>query len=165
MGRVWKFGDNVDTDQIIPGQYLSIQDPKALGKHCMEGIDRGFSARIKPGDILVAGANFGCGSSREHAPVAIKACGVGAIIAESFARIFFRNAVNIGLIAIECEEACRRIGSQDEVLILPEEGLIKNMTTKEEFKFAPYPPLVADIVKAGGLLPYVRMRLRGREGE
>lgn len=164
-GQVWKFGDNVDTDQILPGQYLSLQDPKEIGKHCMEGLDRDFVSRIRPGDILVAGCNFGCGSSREHAPLAIRSCGIGAVIAVSFARIFFRNAINIGLLVLESEETYRRSGPQDELLILPEEGLIRNVTTGEQFKFSPYPPLVANIVRAGGLLPYVRMRMQGKEGE
>lgn len=163
-GRVWKFGDNIDTDLIIPSQYLTVQDPKELGKHCMEGADRDFASRIKPGDIVVAGDNFGCGSSREHAPLALKSCGVGAVIAVSFARIFFRNAVNIGLLVLECEEAYEKTNPQDELLIQPESGVIRNLTTGEEFKAAPYPPLVAGIVKAGGLVPYVRMRLQGQGG-
>ncbi|MDK2881770.1 MAG: 3-isopropylmalate/(R)-2-methylmalate dehydratase small subunit [Bacillota bacterium] len=162
-GRAWKFGDNIDTDLIIPGQYLTVQDPKELGKHCMEGADRDFASKVKSGDILVAGQNFGCGSSREHAPLALKSCGVGAVIASSFARIFFRNAVNIGLLVLESEEAYRKTKPQDELLIQPELGVIKNLTTGEEFKAAPYPPLVAGIIQAGGLVPYVRMRLQSSE--
>lgn len=162
-GRAWKFGDNIDTDLIIPGQYLTVQDPKELGKHCMEGADRDFAARVKPGDVVVAGYNFGCGSSREHAPLALKSCGVGAVVAASFARIFFRNAINIGLLVLECEGVYNKANPQDEILIQPELGIIKNLTTGEEFRAAPYPPLVAGIVQAGGLVPYVQMRLQGRE--
>ncbi len=168
-GRVWKLGDNIDTDQILPGRYLSINDPAELGKHCLEGLDRSLPSKIGPGDVLVAGANFGCGSSREHAPVAIKACGIGAVVAVSFARIFFRNAINIGLPVFECGEAYCGANCGDLMLILPEQGLIKNVTTGEQLEFGPYPPLVADIIRSGGLLPYVRMRLndniRGREPE
>ncbi|MBE3519142.1 MAG: 3-isopropylmalate dehydratase small subunit [Firmicutes bacterium] len=164
-GRAWKFGDNIDTDLIIPGQYLTVQDPQELGKHCMEGADRDFASKVKPGDVVVAGHNFGCGSSREHAPLALKSCGVGAVIAASFARIFFRNAINIGLLVLECEEAYRRTSPGDEISIQPELGVIKNLTTGEEFKAAPYPPLVAGIVQAGGLIPYVRMRLQGKDRE
>lgn len=162
-GRVWKFGDNIDTDLIIPGQYLNVQDPEELAKHCMEGADRDFACRVKPGDIVVAGHNCGCGSSREHAPLALKSCGVGAVIAASFARIFFRNAINIGLLVLECEEVYRKTNPQDELLIQPEFGIIKNLTTGDEFKAAPYPPLVAGIVQAGGLVQYVRMKLQGQE--
>jgi 3-isopropylmalate/(R)-2-methylmalate dehydratase small subunit len=125
----------------------------------MESLDRDFSLRIKKGDILLAGENFGCGSSREHAPVAIKACGIGAVVAASFARIFFRNAVNIGLPVIECKEAYLSLEDQDEVLIQLEQGFIKNITTGKEIKFEPYPSFIADIVEKGGLIPYVRTRL------
>lgn len=160
-GRAWKFGDDIDTDLIIAGHYLTAQDPEELGKHCMEGIEPSFAQRARPGDVVVAGRNFGCGSSREHAPLALKSCGIGAVIACSFARIFFRNAINIGLLVLECEEAYLRVHSQDEILVQPESGLIKSLTTGEEFRAAPYPPLVAGIVQAGGLVPYVRLRLRG----
>lgn len=162
-GRVWKFGDNVDTDLIIPGHYLTIHDPEELGKHCMEALDPKFASKVKPGDIVVAGHNFGCGSSREHAPLSLKSCGLGAVVAVSFARIFFRNAINIGLLVLECEEAYHRTNPGDEMLVQPELGVIKNLTTGEEFRAAPYPPLVAGIVQSGGLVPYVQMRLKAQD--
>lgn len=159
QGRAWKFCDDVDTDLIIPGHYLTTHDPAELAKHCMEGADPTFAGKVQKGDVIVAGDNFGCGSSREHAPLALKGCGVAAVIAGSFARIFFRNAINIGLLVYECPEAYQNTNPGDVIAIDPERGVIKNVTTGAEFKAATYPPLVAGIIQAGGLVPYVRAKL------
>jgi 3-isopropylmalate dehydratase small subunit len=161
-GRVWKFGDDVNTDEIIPARYLNTIDPAALAEHCMEDADAGFAAKVRPGDIIVAGKNFGCGSSREHAPIAIKASGVSAVIALSFARIFYRNSFNIGLPIFESPEAAADIAAGDEVEIDTEKGLIKNLTRAEEFHVAPIPPFMEELVKAGGLTEYVKKRLEAR---
>jgi 3-isopropylmalate/(R)-2-methylmalate dehydratase small subunit len=161
-GQVWKFGANVDTDVIIPVRYLISFDPVELGKHCLEGLDPEFAKKVQPGDIIVAAENFGCGSSREHAPVAIKGAGVGCVIASTFARIFFRNALNIGLPIVESAEAARRIGAGDLVEIDVNSGLITNHTKEETYRAAPFPPFVQELVAAGGLVPYVARRLRER---
>lgn len=155
-GKVWRYGDNVDTDVIIPARYLNTADPQELAKHCMEDIDKSFAANVTAGDIMVGGKNFGCGSSREHAPVAIQASGIPCIIADSFARIFYRNAINIGLPIIELGEAVERISSGDIVRIDLANGKVKNQTTGEEFSFLPLPGFMQDIARAGGLIHYVK---------
>ncbi|WP_438316230.1 3-isopropylmalate dehydratase small subunit [Candidatus Caldatribacterium sp. SIUC1] len=155
-GKAVVFGDNVDTDVIIPARYLTSTDPEELGKHCMEGLDPHFPQRITPGaTILVAGKNFGCGSSREHAPLALKGCGVSAVVAASFARIFFRNAINIGLPILESEEAARGIREGDTVSIDLARGEIRNETTGEIFWARPFPPFLQEIIAAGGLMNLV----------
>ncbi len=159
-GKVWKFGDNVDTDVIIPARYLNTSDPIELAKHCMEDADPRFAAKVEKGDIIVGGRNFGCGSSREHAPIAIKAAGVSCVIAESFARIFFRNALNTGMPILESPEAARRIEAGDVVEVLVGEGLIRNLSRGEEYKAAPFPEFMQRIVDCGGLINYVRERIR-----
>jgi|UniRef100_A0A7V3YFH5 3-isopropylmalate/(R)-2-methylmalate dehydratase small subunit len=161
-GKAVVFGDNVDTDVIIPARYLTSTDPEELGKHCMEGLDPHFSQRITPGaTILVAGKNFGCGSSREHAPLALKGCGVSAVVAASFARIFFRNAINIGLPILESEEAARGIREGDMVSIDLARGEIRNETTGEIFWARPFPPFLQEIIAAGGLMNLVEKRVKG----
>lgn len=154
-GRVFKYGDNVDTDVIIPARYLAIQDRKELASHCMEDIDTSFVGRVKDGDIMVAGKNFGCGSSREHAPMVIKEAGISCVIAETFARIFFRNAINIGLPIIECREASEGIQAGDEVEIDFDSGLIKDVTTGRSFQGTPFPAFMQKIINAGGLVNYI----------
>ncbi len=158
IGRAHVFGDNVNTDVIIPAAYLNTYDPLILGRHAMEGIDPGFSSRVRKGDIIVAGANFGCGSSREHAAIAIKACGISAVVASSFARIFFRNSINIGLPALVAEEA-RSVREGDELEILLDDGLIRNLTKNEVYRFSPLPEFVIEILRDGGLLEHTRRRL------
>lgn len=161
-GKAVVFGDNVDTDVIIPARYLTSTDPEELGKHCMEGLDPHFPQRITPGaTILVAGKNFGCGSSREHAPLALKGCGVSAVVAASFARIFFRNAINIGLPILESEEAARGIREGDMVSIDLARGEIRNETTGEIFWARPFPPFLQEIIAAGGLMNLVEKRVKG----
>lgn len=157
-GRVFKYGDNVDTDVIIPARYLNSSDPGELATHCMEDIDKEFVNRVKPGDIIVASKNFGCGSSREHAPIAIKANGVSCVIAETFARIFYRNAINIGLPIMECPEAARAINSGDEVEINFDTGEIKDNTTGQSFKGQPFPEFMQKIINSEGLLNYIKNR-------
>ena len=154
-GFVHKYGDNVDTDVIIPARYLNSSDPKELAQKCMIDIDEDFLNRVKPGDILVANKNFGCGSSREHAPIAIKAAGISCVIAETFARIFFRNAINIGLPIIECPEAAKEINAEDEVEINFDTGVIHNITTGKEYKGQPFPEFMQKIIKAEGLINYI----------
>lgn len=153
-GTAWKFGDNVDTDQIIPARYLVTADPAELGRHCMEDADPEFVRKVRAGDVIVAGRNFGCGSSREHAPIAIKAAGVSAVVARSFARIFFRNAINLGLPLFETEEA-GRIQQGDVLELEPETGRITNLTRKETYQAQPLPPFAREIMAAGGLMNYV----------
>lgn len=157
-GRVFKYGDNVDTDVIIPARYLNSSDPKELATHCMEDIDKEFVNRVKPGDIIVASKNFGCGSSREHAPIAIKANGVSCVIAETFARIFYRNAINIGLPIMECPEAAKAINAGDEVEINFDTGEIKDNTTGQSFKGQPFPEFMQKIINSEGLLNYIKNR-------
>ena len=154
-GRVFKYGDNVDTDVIIPARYLNSSDPKELATHCMEDIDKDFVNNVKAGDIMVANKNFGCGSSREHAPIAIKAAGVSCVIAETFARIFYRNAINIGLPIIECPEAAKAINAGDEVTVDFDSGIITDETTGEKFKGQAFPPFMQKIISAGGLVNYI----------
>ena len=151
-GKVHKYGDNVDTDVIIPARYLNTADHKELAAHCMEDIDKEFVKKVNDGDIMVGGANFGCGSSREHAPIAIKNSGISCVIAATFARIFFRNAINIGLAILECPEASERIEAGDEVAIDFDTGMITNITKNESYKAEPYPEFLKDISASGGLL-------------
>ncbi len=151
-GNVLKYGDNVDTDVIIPARYLNTSDHKELASHCMEDIDKTFVSRVQQGDIITAGQNFGCGSSREHAPIAIKASGVSLVIAKSFARIFYRNAINIGLAIVECPEAAENISEGDKVEADMDNGIIRNLTTGQEFKAAPFPDFVQKIIENGGLM-------------
>lgn len=158
-GKTIKYGNNVDTDVIIPARYLNTSDPKELAAHCMEDIDADFVAKVQPGDIMIAGRNFGCGSSREHAPIAIKASGVGCIIAETFARIFYRNAINIGLPIMECPEAARDIQEGDEVSVDVNTGVIRNLTREKTYQAAPFPEFMQEIIKADGLINYVRERV------
>ncbi|WP_027938210.1 3-isopropylmalate dehydratase small subunit [Anaeroarcus burkinensis] len=155
-GRVWKYGDHVDTDVIIPARYLSTSEPAELAKHCMEDIDESFRSQVQAGDIMVAGRNFGCGSSREHAPVAIQACGISCVIAYSFARIFFRNAINIGLPMLEVGDKIKELRQGDQLKLHLEEGRIENLTTGVVIEAAPLPAFVAEIAQAGGLIAYVR---------
>ena len=158
-GKVYKYGDNVDTDVIIPARYLNAPSPDELAKHCMEDIDASFAGKVKPGDIIVGGANFGCGSSREHAPIAIRACGVRCVIAASFARIFYRNSINIGFPILECPEAAAAIQNGDTVSVDFDSGLIRDETTGAEFRATALPPFIGRIVEDGGLLPYLKARL------
>ena len=151
-GYVHKYGDNVDTDVIIPARYLNTADHKELAAHCMEDIDKDFVKKVNDGDIMVGGANFGCGSSREHAPIAIKNSGISCVIAATFARIFFRNAINIGLAILECPEASEKIDAGDRVSIDFDTGIITNETKKESYKAEPYPEFLKDIIASGGLL-------------
>jgi 3-isopropylmalate/(R)-2-methylmalate dehydratase small subunit len=153
-GKVWKFGNDVDTDLIIPARYLNTSDPIELAKHCMEDADKTFAGKVGKGDIMVAGKNFGCGSSREHAPVAIKAAGVSCVIAKDFARIFYRNSFNIGLPIFESEEASAKIAEGDVVEIDADNGIIKNNTKHETYKVKPIPDFMQELVAAGGLIAY-----------
>ena len=152
QGTVFKYPDNVDTDVIIPARYLNTADAKELAKHCMEDIDKSFVNRVHPGDIMVAGWNFGCGSSREHAPLVIKTCGTGCVIAKSFARIFYRNAINIGLPILECEAAAEEIQAGDQVSVDFDTGIITDVTTGKTYRAAPFPAFIQNIIKKGGLL-------------
>ena len=152
QGHVFKYPDNVDTDVIIPARYLNTADAKELAKHCMEDIDAEYVAKVQPGDIMVAGWNFGCGSSREHAPLVIKTCGTGCVIAKSFARIFYRNAINIGMPILECEAAAEEIQPGDEVAIDFDTGIISNITTGKCYQAEPFPEFIQNIIKKGGLL-------------
>ena len=155
-GRVFRFGDNVDTDVIIPARYLNTSDPKELASHCMEDIDANFVNEVKVGDIIVADKNFGCGSSREHAPIAIKAAGVSCVIAKTFARIFYRNAINIGLPILECEAASEGIKKGDEVEVNFDTGVITNVTKGETYQAQPFPPFMQEIIKANGLVNKIK---------
>lgn len=159
-GRTWKFGDDVDTDAIIPARYLNTSVPEELAKHCMEDADPDFPAKVKPGEIIVAGKNFGCGSSREHAPIAIKAAGLSCVIAKSFARIFYRNSINIGLSIFECEEAAENISEGDVIKVDAATGTISNLTKEETYQAVPFPGFMQDIINAGGLMPYVAERMK-----
>lgn len=155
-GKVWRYGDNIDTDVIIPARYLNTFDPKELAKHCMVDIDKDFAQKVRPGDIMVGGKNFGCGSSREHAPVAIKACGVPVIIAASFARIFYRNGINVGLPLMEIGDNVERIHAGDKLSVDLSSGKIRDITTGETFQAPPLPGFIQDIAKVGGLIQYVK---------
>lgn len=157
-GKVFRYKDNVDTDVIIPARYLNTSVPEELAKHCMEDIDKDFVNNVKPGDIIVADKNFGCGSSREHAPIAIKASGISCVIASTFARIFYRNSINIGLPIIECEEAVKGISAGDKVSVDFDTGVITNETTGKSFKGEPYPEFMQNIIQAGGLIPYINAK-------
>ena len=161
-GKVHKYGADVNTDVIIPARYLNVSDPAELAKHCMEDIDREFVAGVQPGDIIMATTNFGCGSSREHAPLAIKAAGISCIIAKSFARIFFRNAINIGLPLLECEEAVAQTEAGDLLEVDLSRGKIKNLTSGMTFTAKPYPDFMAELISAGGLIEYTKQRLISR---
>jgi len=160
-GKVWKYGDDVDTDVIIPARYLNTSDPAELARHCMEDIDSEYASKVSPGDFIVAGKNFGCGSSREHAPIAIKASGASAVIARSFARIFYRNAFNMGLPIFESPEAVDGIDAGDRVSVDMAGGVLRNETKGTEYRFAPVPPFMRDLLAAGGLLNYISKRKKG----
>ena len=151
-GNTFKYPDNVDTDVIIPARYLNTANAEELALHCMEDIDTEFVKRVKKGDVIVAGWNFGCGSSREHAPLVIKTCGTGCVIAKSFARIFYRNAINIGLPILECEEAAEEIAAGDEVEVDFDTGIITDLTTRKSYKGQPFPEFIQNIIKKGGLM-------------
>ena len=156
--KIYQYGDNVDTDVIIPARYLNAPDEKSLASHCMEDIDQSFASTVEPGDIVVGGSNFGCGSSREHAPLAIKACGVKCVIAKSFARIFYRNAINIGFPIMECPQAVDGISPGDQVSVDFQSGIIRNETTGAQFQAAPFPEFVNGIIEHGGLLNSLKAR-------
>ncbi len=151
-GTVHQYGDNVDTDVIIPARYLNTANHAELAVHCMEDIDKEFVNKVKKGDVMVGGANFGCGSSREHAPIAIKEAGISVVIAKSFARIFYRNAINIGLAILECDEASEKISAGDEVSVEFDTGMITNHTKQETYQAQPFPPFIQEIIRKGGLL-------------
>ncbi len=159
-GRVHVFGDDIDTDQIIPGRYLTTRDPEELAKHVMEDADPEFPRKVREGDVIVAGRNFGCGSSREHAPIALKAAGVACVVAESFARIFYRNAVNVGLPVVVCEGVKDAFEDGHEIEVRLREGIVRNLTTGEELEMKPLPDVMMKILEAGGLVPLIR-----KEGE
>ena len=161
-GKVHKYGADVNTDVIIPARYLNISDPVTLAKHCMEDIDRDFLKRMQPGDIIMGTTNFGCGSSREHAPLAIKTAGISCVVAKSFARIFYRNSINIGLPLLECEEAVDNTSNGDILEVDLSRGEIKNVTNGKTFHAKPYPDFMAQIINAGGLIEYTRQRIAGR---
>lgn len=157
-GHVFKYGDNIDTDVIIPARYLNSSDPKELATHCMEDIDKEFVNKVQPGDIIVANKNFGCGSSREHAPISIKAAGVSCVIAETFARIFYRNAINIGLPIVECKEAAEAIQAGDKVKVDFDSGVITDVTTGQSFQGQAFPPFMQKIIDCEGLVNYINQK-------
>ncbi|MGI6667996.1 MAG: 3-isopropylmalate dehydratase small subunit [Acetivibrionales bacterium] len=159
QGKAIKYGDNVDTDVIIPARYLNTSDPAELASHCMEDLDPGFAGRVQKGDIMVAGKNFGCGSSREHAPIAIKSSGISCVIAVTFARIFYRNAINIGLPIIECPEAAESIADGDRLEVDFDTGTITNLTSGDTYKWTPFPEFMQKIIAADGLANYVKQRI------
>ena len=159
-GKAWKFGADIDTDQIIPARYLNTSDPKELAKHCMEDADPQFINKMKPGDIIVADKNFGCGSSREHAPIAIKAAGISCVIAKSFARIFYRNSFNMGLPILECSDAVDAIQEGDEVEVNMSTGEIVNLTKNKRFRSQPIPPFMQELINTGGLMEWVKKRVK-----
>lgn len=159
-GRAWKYGDNVDTDVIIPARYLNTSDPKELAKYCMEDIDKTFAKEVKQGDVIIAGENFGCGSSREHAPIAIKESGVSAVIAKSFARIFFRNAINIGLVILKNTELPDEVTKGDEIEVDAQSGKIKNLTTNKEYSTTAYTGSIKELIDVGGLVNYTKAKLK-----
>ncbi len=160
-GQVWRFGDDIDTDAIIPARYLNTSDPHELAKHVMEDADKGFPDKVKKGDIIVAGKNFGCGSSREHAPIAIKAAGIQAVIASSFARIFYRNSFNIGLPIFESSEASEKIKEGDTVVIDADSGIISNLSTGEQYTAKPIPSFMQELIAEGGLIEWTKKKLKG----
>ena len=153
---IWIYENNVDTDVIIPARYLNTSEPSELAEHCMEDIDKDFVNKVQKGDIIVGGENFGCGSSREHAPIAIKESGISCVIASSFARIFYRNSINIGLAILECEEASEKIGDNDEVEVDFDNGIIKNITKNEIYKSEPFPEFIKNIINSNGLLNSIK---------
>ena len=158
-GKAWVYGDNVDTDVILPARYLNTSDPKELATFCMEDIDKTFSKEVKPGDVIVAGENFGCGSSREHAPIAIKESGVSVVIAKSFARIFFRNAINIGLVILKNEQLPDEVSKNDEIEVDIESGIIKNLTTGKQYTTTAYTGSIKELIDVGGLVNYTKAKL------
>ena len=162
-GTVWKYGDNVDTDAIIPARYLNVSTAQELAQHCMEDIDAGFAAAVQQGDIIVAGENFGCGSSREHAPLAIKGAGVSCVVAENFARIFYRNAINVGLPILECPQAVQETEEGDRLTVNLEVGTLTNERTGKAYQTAPFPTFIMNIIRAGGLVPYTKGRMASRQ--
>ena len=155
-GNAIKYGDNIDTDVIIPARYLNTSDPKELASHCMEDIDKEFSKRVQPGDVMIGGKNFGCGSSRDHAPIAIMESGISCVIAATFARIFYRNAINIGLPIVECPEASEKIQPGDKVSVDFDTGVITNLTRSERYQGEPFPPFIQGIIAAGGLMNAIK---------
>jgi 3-isopropylmalate/(R)-2-methylmalate dehydratase small subunit len=155
-GKVWKFGDDVDTDVIIPGRYLVLKGEKELAEHVMEGSDPDFSKKVKKGDIIVAGKNFGCGSSREHAPIALKGAGISAVVAESFARIFYRNSINVGLPLLEAKDISKNVSQGDEVEIDMDKEILKDLNTSKEFEVQGLPDFMLEILNKGGLIPYLK---------
>lgn len=161
-GKVYKYGNDVDTDVIIPARYLNTTESKELAKHCMEDMDKNFTSTVREGDIIVALKNFGCGSSREHAPIAIKAAGVSCVIAKSFARIFYRNAFNIGLPILECDEAAEKIEANDKVSIDFQSGIISNFTKNEKYQAEPFPEFIQQIINCDGLVGYVQNKLSNK---
>ncbi|WP_227764500.1 3-isopropylmalate dehydratase small subunit [Zhaonella formicivorans] len=161
QGKAWKFGNDIDTDVIIPARYLNTSSPEELAKHCMEDADPEFSSKVQRGDIIVAGKNFGCGSSREHAPISIKASGVACVIAHSFARIFYRNSINIGLPIFESPAAAEAVSAGDEILVDAENGKITNLTKQESYQAKPFPPFMQELISAGGLMNYVAKKVKG----
>lgn len=160
-GKVWKFGDDIDTDAIIPARYLNTSDPNELARHVMEDADKEFPNKVKVGDIIVAGKNFGCGSSREHAPIAIKAAGIQAVIAKSFARIFYRNSFNIGLPIFESLQASEDIKEGDIIEIDADKGIIKNLSTGEQYNAKPIPPFMQELIASGGLIEWTKKKIKG----
>ena len=158
-GKTWRFGDDIDTDAIIPARYLNTSDPAELARHIMEDADKDFPAKVKAGDVIVAGKNFGCGSSREHAPIAIKAAGIQAVVARSFARIFYRNAFNIGLPIFESEAASEAVKEGQEIEIDADKGIIRNLATGEEYRANPIPPFMQELIAAGGLVEWTKRKL------
>lgn len=160
-GRIWRFGDDVDTDAIIPARYLNTSDPDELARHIMEDADKEFPSKVRKGDIIVAGKNFGCGSSREHAPIAVKAAGIQAVIARSFARIFYRNSFNIGLPIFESGEASEKIKEGDKVEIDADRGIIRNLTNGEQYKANPIPPFMQELINSGGLIEWTKKKMKG----
>jgi len=158
-GKTWRFGDDIDTDAIIPARYLNTSDPAELARHIMEDADKDFPTKVKAGDVIVAGKNFGCGSSREHAPIAIKAAGIQAVVARSFARIFYRNAFNIGLPIFESEAASEAVKEGQEIEIDADKGIIRNLATGEEYRANPIPPFMQELIAAGGLVKWTKRKL------
>ena len=162
-GQAWKFGDHVDTDAIIPARYLTTSDPEDLGRHCLEDADPRFVKKMKPGDFIVAGKNFGSGSSREHAPIAIKAVGISCVIAEGFARIFYRNAFNMGLPILESPEAARAIAPGDALVVDTDTGLIEDRTSGRTFQARPIPPFMQELVRDGGLIEHIKKKMKAEK--
>lgn len=162
-GKVWKFGDDIDTDIIIPGRYLILRGEDELAEHAMEGLDPEFPKKVSKGDVIVAGKNFGCGSSREHAPVALKGAGISVVVAESFARIFYRNAINVGLPLLESKDISKKVSEGDEVDIDMDKGILKDLNTSEEFEVKGLPEFMLEILNKGGLIPYLKENISQME--